>query len=165
MGKAVPTPHTVTDEARDRLRERLESYMAKKKLRSTAQRRLIVDTFFGGHPHVTIEDLLAEVRTHDRGIGYATVYRTLKLLAECGVATERRFGDGVTRYEVTNDDHHHDHLICIECGTIAEFEEPAIETLQERVAERYGFAVKSHKHELYGTCAACQQKAREQKKK
>jgi Fur family ferric uptake transcriptional regulator len=149
-------PRTVTTEARDRLRERLDSYMAKKKLRSTAQRRLIVDTFFGGMPHVTIEDLLAEVRTHDRGIGYATVYRTLKLLAECGVASERRFGDGLSRYELADDgDEHHDHLICTSCGDITEFEDPRIEKLQDAIAAKHGFELTSHKHEMYGTCAKC----------
>ena len=149
----------VSEDTRSRLRQRLDDYMAKKGLRSTAQRRLIVDTFFDGHPHVTIEDLLAEVRGRDRGIGYATVYRTLKLLAESGVASERRFGDGLSRYELADDDDdHHDHLICLGCGTITEFEEPRIEKLQDAVAERYGFRVESHRHELYGTCAACQKR-------
>ncbi|MCC6646255.1 MAG: transcriptional repressor [Polyangiaceae bacterium] len=142
------------------LRGLLSAYMAKKGLRSTEQRRVIVERFFESPAHITIEELLAVVRSADPRVGYATVYRTLKLLAECGVAVERRFGDGVTRYEVANDDHHHDHLICVECGTISEFEEPAIEALQEEVARRHGFAVKSHKHELYGTCAACQARAK-----
>lgn len=150
---------TLDRAAVDRLRARLQAYMAKKGLRSTAQRRLIVDTFFEGASHMTIEDLLTEVRARDKGIGYATVYRTLKLLAECGVASERRFGDGLSRYELADDAKaHHDHLICISCGTIVEFEEPRIELLQEEVARRYGFQVSSHKHEMYGTCADCQKK-------
>jgi Fur family ferric uptake transcriptional regulator len=140
------------------LRGLLSAYMVKKGLRSTEQRRVIVETFFQAPAHITIDELLAQVRALDSRVGYATVYRTLKLLAECGVAHERRFGDGVTRYEVANDDHHHDHLICIECGTISEFEEPAIETLQEQVAARHGFTVRSHKHELYGICADCKKK-------
>jgi Fur family ferric uptake transcriptional regulator len=149
----------ISEETRQRLRDRLDAYMVKKKLRSTAQRRLIVETFFEGSPHVTIEDLLNEVRTHDRGIGYATVYRTLKLLAESGVASEHRFGDGLSRYELaTDDDDHHDHLICTSCGAITEFEEPKIEKLQEAVAARHGFRVESHKHEMYGVCADCQRK-------
>jgi Fur family ferric uptake transcriptional regulator len=140
----------------ERLRARLQTYMVKKGLRSTAQRRLIVDTFFEGSPHITIEDLLADVRARDRGIGYATVYRTLKLLAECGVASERRFGDGLSRYELSDEaSTHHDHLICSSCGKITEFEEPRIEELQDAVAERYGFEIISHKHEMYGTCAEC----------
>ncbi len=151
--------HTQIDSATlERLRARLTAYMAKKGLRSTAQRRLIVDTFFeGASSHMTIEDLLNEVRSRDRGIGYATVYRTLKLLAECGVASERKFGDGLSRYELADDaSAHHDHLICVSCGKITEFEEPRIEALQDEVAARYGFDVTSHKHEMYGTCAECQ---------
>lgn len=158
MGRPAATvreERPVNDETLGRLRARLEDYMLRKKLRSTAQRRLIVETFFQGHPHVTIEDLLAEVRVRDRGIGYATVYRTLKLLAECGVASERRFGDGLSRYELADEDDHHDHLICLGCGSITEFEEPRIEKLQEDVAVRYGFRLSSHKHEMYGHCAAC----------
>jgi Fur family ferric uptake transcriptional regulator len=142
--------------ALEKLRARLHSYMAKKGLRSTSQRRLIIDTFFEGAPHMTIEDLLTEVRARDRGIGYATVYRTLKLLAECGVASERRFGDGLSRYELADEaSTHHDHLICVSCGKIIEFEEPRIEELQDAIAARYNFEITSHKHEMYGTCADC----------
>jgi Fur family ferric uptake transcriptional regulator len=154
--------HGAPDKAAlDRLRSRLQTYMAKKGLRSTAQRRLIVDTFFEGAPHMTIEDLLTEVRSRDRGIGYATVYRTLKLLAESGVASERRFDDGLSRYELADEaSSHHDHLICTNCGKIVEFEEPRIEALQEEVAEHYGFEITSHKHEVYGTCPNCRWKKR-----
>lgn len=155
----VHDERSISEDTRGRLRERLESYMAKKKLRSTAQRRLIVDTFFEGSPHVTIEDLLTSVRARDRGIGYATVYRTLKLLAECGVASERRFGDGLSRYELADDDDdHHDHLICTTCGSITEFEDPRIEKLQDQIAAKYGFHLTSHKHEMYGVCASCSEK-------
>lgn len=152
-----PAGNGETDKAAlDRLRARLQSYMAKKGLRSTAQRRLIIDTFFEGASHMTIEDLLTEVRARDRGIGYATVYRTLKLLAECGVASERRFDDGLSRYELADEaSTHHDHLICVACGKIVEFEEPRIEELQDEVALRYGFEITSHKHEMYGTCPEC----------
>jgi Fur family ferric uptake transcriptional regulator len=150
----------ISEAAVDRLRARLQAYMVKKGLRSTAQRRLIIDTFFSGAPHMSIEDLLQEVRAHDRGIGYATVYRTLKLLAECGVASERRFGDGLSRYELADDaSAHHDHLICLTCSKIIEFEEPRIEALQEEIAAKHGFVVSSHKHEMYGECAECQHAA------
>lgn len=141
---------------RERLRSRLETYMAQKGLRSTNQRRLILDTFLDGSAHITIEGLLAEVRRKDEGIGYATVYRTLKLLTESGVASEHHFGDGLSRYELADGAHsHHDHLICVTCGEITEFEEPRIEALQEAIAKRYRFEVASHKHELYGRCERC----------
>lgn len=136
----------------------LSNHMAKKGLRSTDQRKLIVETFFGSANHVSIEELLAEVRAKDARVGYATVYRTLKLLTECGVAFERKFGDGLTRYELADEESHHDHLICVECQNIIEFEEPRIERIQEEVAEQHGFRLLSHKHEMYGVCASCQAK-------
>jgi Fur family ferric uptake transcriptional regulator len=109
---------------------------------------------------VSIEELLAQVRSQDPKVGYATVYRTLKLLTECGVAFERRFGDGLARYELADEASHHDHLICVDCGTIVEFEEDRIEVLQEAVAEKYGYELRSHKHEMYGVCPDCQRKAK-----
>jgi len=144
----------------DHFRSLLQAHMSKKGLRSTDQRRLIVETFFSSPNHVSIEELLATVRSKDPKVGYATVYRTLKLLAECGVAFERRFGDGLTRYELADDLTHHDHLICVECASIVEFEEPRIEALQEEIAQRYGFELRSHKHEMYGLCPTCRAKAK-----
>jgi Fur family ferric uptake transcriptional regulator len=152
---------TETERNFEHFRALLAAHMAKKGLRSTDQRRLIVDTFFGVPNHVSIEELLAEVRKKDAKVGYATVYRTLKLLAECDVAHERRFGDGLTRYELADDDHaHHDHLICVECETIVEFEEPRVEALQEEIAKAHGYLLRSHKHEMYGVCPNCQAKGR-----
>jgi Fur family ferric uptake transcriptional regulator len=134
--------------------------MAKKGLRSTDQRRLIVETFFRSPNHVSIEELLADVRAQDPRVGYATVYRTLKLLTECGVANERRFGDGLARYELADEASHHDHLICLDCGKIVEFEEPKIERLQDEIAARHGFELRSHKHEMYGICPDCLAKSK-----
>jgi Fur family ferric uptake transcriptional regulator len=152
--------HDSTHPPRDfeHFRALLHAYMLKKGLRGTDQRRLIVETFFHAKNHVSIEELLGEVRAQDSRIGYATVYRTLKLLTECGVAFERHFGDGLTRYELADEGAHHDHLICVECGSIVEFEEPRIEELQEEVAKSLGYILKSHKHEMYGVCPACQAK-------
>jgi Fur family ferric uptake transcriptional regulator len=142
----------------ERLRGDLNAYMTKRGLRSTEQRRLIIDTFFDSGEHITIDSLLKQVRAIDARVGYATVYRTMKLLAESGIVQEHKFGDGFTRYELSDEEAHHDHLICMECGKITEFEEPAIERLQERIAERYRFEVRAHKHELYGVCSDCQRK-------
>ena len=77
---------------------------------------------------------------------------TMKMLVQSGVAHERHFGEGVTRYELRDVEAHHDHLICLRCGKIVEFKEPRIEQLQEEVALRHGFRVHHHKHELYCVC-------------
>jgi Fur family ferric uptake transcriptional regulator len=137
----------------ERLRQSLDDFMSERGLRTTEQRKLIVNTFFDSKEHLTIEELLDLVRSRDSRVGYATVYRTMKMLTEGGIANELHFGDGVTRYELADEDAHHDHLICEECGHITEFEEPLIEELQGRIAARYGFVVTHHKHELYGHCA------------
>jgi Fur family ferric uptake transcriptional regulator len=151
------TGATATDQDVEGLQEELTAYMERKGLRSTAQRRLVSEVFFRTGGHLSIDDMLALVRKQDSKVGYATVYRTLKLLVECGLANERQFDDTVTRYEVAHHDSHHDHLICLECKKIIEFEDDAIEALQDSLAKRYGFKLVSHKHELYGLCERCQQ--------
>ena len=140
----------------EQLRARLNDYMTRHGLRSTEQRRIVTEQFFASDGHLSIEDLLDRVRVEEPKIGYATVYRTLKLLKECGLAFERHFGDGVSRYEVAWKDEHHDHLICVDCERIIEFEDDAIEKLQREVASRHGFRLVRHKLELYGICPDCQ---------
>ena len=136
--------------------ELLSRYMAAHGLKSTRQRSLIIDTFFSLGGHLAVEELWAKVRQQDARVSVATVYRTMKLLHECGLAHARNFGDGQTRYEAAIGRHHHDHLICTRCGTIVEFENDRIEALQDKVARQHGFQVTSHKMELYGFCQSCQ---------
>ena len=134
----------------------LDKYMAERGLKSTRQRALIVDTFFGAGGHVSVEDVWSRVRKLDARVSVATVYRTMKLLAESGLAHARNFGDGQTRYEAAVGREHHDHLICTNCQKIIEFENDRIEAMQDMVAKRHGFKVTSHKMELYGLCRDCQ---------
>jgi Fur family transcriptional regulator, ferric uptake regulator len=142
----------------EQLRARLNDYMARHGLRSTEQRRVVTEMFFASEGHLSIEELLDQVRLKEPRIGYATVYRTLKLLKECGLAFERHFGDGVSRYEVAWSNEHHDHLICVECEKIIEFEDDDIEVLQHQVAAKHGFKLVRHKLELYGVCPDCRAK-------
>ena len=136
--------------------ELLARFMAERGLKSTRQRSLIIDTFFGSEGHLSVEELWGKVRTSDARVSVATVYRTMKLLGESGLAHARNFGDGQTRYEAAVGRHHHDHLICTNCGTIVEFENDRIEAMQDAVARRHAFRVTSHKMELYGLCKNCQ---------
>ncbi len=139
--------------------EVLARFMAERGLKSTRQRSLIIDTFFQVDGHLSVEDVWEKVRALDRRVSVATVYRTMKLLSESGLAHARNFGDGQTRYEAAVGREHHDHLICTRCGTIVEFENDQIERLQAAVARRHGFVVSSHKMELYGLCKSCQREA------
>jgi Fur family ferric uptake transcriptional regulator len=129
--------------------------LEEKGLRRSRQRDVVVRTFFATGGHVAVDALLAQVRRVDPRVGVATVYRTMKLLAELGLAVPRQFGGGQTCYEPAAGRPHHDHLICTHCGAIEEFAEQRIETLQSRVAASRGFQVETHKLELYGRCAPC----------
>ncbi len=134
-------------------RRALARYLEDHQLKQTKQRDAILEVFLDAAGHVTSEDLFQKVRDLHPNIGYTTVYRTLKLLCDAGLAIERRFEDGVTRYEIEHE--HHDHLVCTKCGKIVEFECQMIETAQNEIADRYGFQVLRHRHELYGHCANC----------
>lgn len=135
--------------------ERLKDYLVRSGLRQTEQRQAIAATFFSFEGHPNIDELYARIRDAHPSIGQATVYRTIKLLVDSGLAHERQFGDGTTRYEaVHEDDEHHDHLVCNDCGHIFEFHHEEIERLQDVIAGSHGLEVTDHKMVIYGRCIA-----------
>lgn len=142
----------------DELRTRLREHVSRNNLKSSTRRELILETLAEVGRHVTAEELHQEVRQRDPRIGAATIYRTLRVLQDGGIVAERHFEGGATRFELVGE--HHDHLICTACGKIVEFEDEAIELEQQRVAARYGFELRSHRHELYGVCVDCREKGR-----
>ncbi len=127
-------------------------FIQRKGLKTTRQRNTIISVFFRLRGHISVEELLNEVKKVNPRIGYATVYRTLHLLVESNLVEERRFGDGLARYEGHSDVEHHDHMICLECGEISEFFNPRLEALQEKLAEENNFEIFRHRLELYGVC-------------
>ena len=140
---------------RAKTKDKFREFMLDKGLKSTRQREIILDEFLRVGSHLSTEELYLRLRRKNPRIGYATVHRTLKLFAECGIAEQRHFGDGQARYEASDLDEHHDHLICISCGKIVEFEDPRIEQLQDEVARLHGFSIERHRLELYGCCESC----------
>jgi Fur family ferric uptake transcriptional regulator len=135
-------------------REALERYLEEHQLKHTKQREAILDVFLGITGHISSDELYQRVKSRHPHIGFTTVYRTMKIFCEAGLAVERAFEDGVTRYEIPHE--HHDHLVCVRCGRIVEFECSMIESAQDRIAKEYGFRLLRHRHELYGHCSACQ---------
>ncbi len=127
-------------------------------LKTTRQREEIVQALQEAESHVTVDELYRRVRERNPHIGYATIYRTLRILSESGWASARQFGDRTSRFERHAAGEHHDHLICLGCGKICEFENDRLEALQERIARQEGFLVKDHKLELYGYCKTCSTK-------
>ena len=129
--------------------------LRERNLKSTSQRDDIARVFFASNRHISVEELYRDVRKVNPRVGYATVYRTVRLLRECNLAAERHFHDGEARFENVAEEQHHDHLICERCGRIVEFSNAEIEELQERVARTLDFVISGHKMELYGICGDC----------
>jgi len=138
-----------------------EAHLKSQGLKQTRQRRLILDAFLSTNDHLTAEDLYELVRARDRSVGFATVYRTLHLIVESGIARQREFAAGRKFYEhVVGETQHHHHLICTDCGKIIEFICPeVVERAQEQIAEDHGFKLVRHTHELFGVCPACQSRS------
>jgi len=142
---------------RERMRQ-FEQALRERGLKTTSQRDDIARVFFGAEGHLSIEELYTAVKKKNPRVGYATVYRTLKLLKEVGLAAERHFDDGQARFEpVEGETQHHDHIICERCGKIVEFSSQELERLQERIGRFLGFVVGRHRMELYGICADCRE--------
>ena len=122
-------------------------------LKSTRQRDVIVETFFDLDRHISVEELHEILKQKNLGIGYATVYRTMKVLVEHGMAKGRDFGDGITRFDPMVGQKEHDHLICIDCGEVFEFTDEQLNMRQHQMAASLGsFEVQRRKLELYVTC-------------
>jgi Fur family ferric uptake transcriptional regulator len=138
------------------------NHIQKKGLKRTSQRDLILDVFLRTERHLSNEDLYRLVQEEDASVGQTTVYRTLKLLTEAGLAREVRFGDGRTHYEHNYKHEHHDHMICSECGKIIEFYSAELEALQDAMAAKHRFEISQHLLRIIGICAECR-RARKQK--
>lgn len=131
----------------------LREHLGKHQLKLTRQRELILNVFLKME-HISAEQMYRLLSKKDPHIGLATIYRTLNLFCETGLAQARHFGTQ-TQYDNVSHKGHHDHLICTGCGKIVEFENCDIERLQEEVAKRNGFTIQTHKLELYGLCSGC----------
>jgi len=138
---------------RSEVRERVHSYLAEKGFRRTSQREAIVEAAFSTKEHYTAEELLAMARKVDRSVSRATVYRTLPLLVECGVLKEMDFGKDYKFYDPNYLDHPtHNHLICVDCSKIVEFEDQHIELLENCITKRLGFSPASKSLRIEARC-------------
>src|SRR5437016_1494648 len=130
-------------------------YLQDRKLKLTPHRQLILDIFLANEGHRSVEDIYRVVREDDPRIGYTTVYRTMKLLLDSGLAREIDLADGITRYEHLYNHQHHDHMICMQCGTSIEFYNADIEAVQDAASDQLGFKVLDHRLQIYGLCKSC----------
>jgi len=134
--------------------KRFHTRLSEDGLKSTRQRDTIVETFFRLDKHISVDELLEHVRRESPRIGYATVYRTLKLLVEYDFAEPRQFGDGQTRFDpVFGESTSHDHLICIECRRVIEFSDEVVNARIGQIVRELGsFELSRQRFELYARC-------------
>jgi len=136
-------------------RDMLEGYLRERGLKMTRARETVLEAFLGLERHVTAEALYDEARRIDPAIGQATVFRSIKLFTDAGLAREACRDDGARKYEHAWRHGHHDHLMCVECGAVVEFQDNAIEKAQEAVYATHGYTPSVHRLELLGLCPAC----------
>jgi Fur family ferric uptake transcriptional regulator len=130
-------------------------YIHENGLRMTRQRELIVETFLTSDGHLSTDELYDLVRKRDNRIGYATIFRTLKALTDCGLARQTDLDDGRARFEHTYRRPQHHHIVCVQCSQTIEFYSPELERLQERIVAQYDFKAVRNRFQIFGVCRSC----------
>ena len=134
-------------------KQRFLDFLARKRLRITAQRRAIIDTVFATQQHFTAEQLLEWSRLRDSSVSRATVYRTLPLLTASGLVGEMDFGKDRKFYDPNYAERpFHNHIVCLDCAKIVEFDSDKLGELEAEIRERFGFLVQSRRLYISATC-------------
>ena len=133
-------------------------YLRDQGLPVTSQREAVAKVVFASDDHLSVDDIETVLRGLGGRIGKATIYRTLDLLVRSRLVEEHDFGEGFKRYEHRLSNHPvHEHLICVECATVTEFESAELYKIENRVRDEHGFLPVRHRLEMYGLCRACQE--------
>lgn len=140
-----------------RLQKYFNDFCSEKGLNKSKPRDSVVNAFLQTEHHISVYELYDILLKQGNKIGYSTVYRTLKLLTEAGIARTIEVGCE-THFEHNYSHKHHDHFICKQCGKIIEFSSPTIERIQNQLARKFNFASEDHSLIIYGLCQQCQKK-------
>src|SRR3974377_1427965 len=158
LQKRVDDQPTISRQMVREAQDILHRHLKEVGLKQTAQRDTILRTFLETRDHLSTDELHRLVKKKDPKIGYTTVYRTLKLLAECGLASEVAFKDGIARYEHQYNRRSHHHMVCTECGSSVEFFSDEIERIERETGRKHKYLTTRHTFQIYGVCDACQKK-------
>ncbi|MDF0605352.1 ferric iron uptake transcriptional regulator [Neisseriaceae bacterium TC5R-5] len=124
-------------------------------LKATGPRLKILDLFEQeGSGHLSAEDVYRKLLAENIDVGLATIYRVLMQFEQAGILVRHHFEAGKAVYEL-NQGGHHDHMVCVTCGKVAEFFDAEIEALQDRIALQHGFRIVEHALYMYGECPDC----------
>ena len=155
--KTIVKSTQLSEQKKDRFRKLFLDYLKTHKLRTTPQRRLILETVLNSKQHLDAESITNIVKQKDPSVGVATVYRTLRMITSAKFLVERHFDGTRAQFEfVDSAGEHHDHIICTQCKKIVEFFNEELETLQVEIAQDLNFTLQNHRMELFGVCQRCQ---------
>ena len=129
--------------------QHLVEVLRKEGLRYTSQRQAVWDEIKKSEEHRDVEDIYLQLKSNNHNVSRATVYRTIDVLVKNHMVRKMDLGDGRTLFEPRKDDAHHDHMICIDTGKIIEFFDEELEDLQDKIAEKHGYKVVRHVHQLF----------------
>jgi Fur family transcriptional regulator, ferric uptake regulator len=158
LQKRIDDQPTISREMVREAEQILHRHLKRVGLKHTAQRDTILRTFLETREHLSTDQLYRLVRKKDPKVGFTTVYRTLKLLAECGLASEVAFHDGIARYEHQYNRRSHHHMVCTACGSSVEFFSTEIDQLEQAIGRKYHYDTTRHTFQIYGTCEDCRKK-------
>ena len=130
-------------------------YLRSHRLKYTPERADILNAIIERDDVFEVDQLLMEMRRRGHRVSKATIYRTLNLLVQAGLARELDFGEGFKRYEHQAGETQHDYMICTSCGKVARFQRDAMDRLQAEIGAELGFTVKSRRLKIYGLCSDC----------
>jgi Fur family transcriptional regulator, ferric uptake regulator len=132
-------------------------YIRQRNLRRTQEREDILEEIFAIHGHFDVDELHLRLKDKRAKVSKASIYRALPLFIDCGLVREVDFNDGHWHYEHIYGHAHHNHLRCLGCGEVLEFEEPRLRLVEEYLAREYGYQIKGHQLQVDGYCAICQE--------
>lgn len=138
------------------VKEAFRTFLQEKNQHYTAQRAVIFNEFVSAQKHLSVEELYEIVKKKEPSIGQVTVFRTLKLLEDAGIANPVNFGDKTVRYEMCFETKHHDHLVCVKCGKVIEVLDKKLEKRKELICKKHNFIPSHHRLEIFGKCENCQ---------
>jgi Fur family ferric uptake transcriptional regulator len=140
------------------LLERFRRHLRDQHLPVTRQRDLVAQTVLTSDEHLSVDAIQRQLKEQGERVGTATVYRTLDVLVRSGLVRAHDFGEGFKRYEPMPQQTHHEHLICLRCGKVVEFQNERLERMIPIIADEYAFQHQRHRVEVYGLCQECRRR-------
>ena len=134
---------------KENYRKEFSEALQSEQLKLTSQRLAIFDEVIYGEKHRECEEICDSLQSKKHNVSRATVYRTLDILIKYDFVRKMDIGDGRVRYESKIGHPHHDHMICVETGKIIEFMSDEIEYIQDKIAEKNGYKIIKHIHQLF----------------